>query len=88
MPRSRNSRARNPVARSPLLHKGGAHTKSRSSERFDLRIDLEDALSDWYEENEPNITQKTNSEEPEAPPFLCLRSIKLTDLLLCERRSK
>lgn len=45
---------RNPVARSPLLRKGGAHQRSASSGRFTTRRDLDDALDDWVEERAGN----------------------------------
>jgi hypothetical protein len=40
----------NPVARSPLLRKGGAHQRTRSGERQRQRADLEAALGQWREE--------------------------------------
>jgi hypothetical protein len=42
----------NPVARSPLLRKGGAHQRARSGERQLQRADLEAALGQWREELE------------------------------------
>lgn len=36
------SKPRNPVARSPLLRKGGAHRKSRSAERMRSKRELKD----------------------------------------------
>ena len=41
---------RNHVARSPLLRKGGAHTKSTSSERQSIKRETEEVLSNWREE--------------------------------------
>lgn len=40
----------NPVAKSPLLRKGGAHQRTRSGERQRQRADLETALEQWLEE--------------------------------------
>jgi len=41
---------RNPIARAPILRKGGPHTRARSGERTRARLDLEDALGEWAEE--------------------------------------
>ena len=40
------SKPRNPVARSPLLRKGGVHRKSRSAERMQSRRNLKDEVED------------------------------------------
>ncbi len=47
MPERHPIRRRNPVARSPLLRKGGVHQRSRSGERQAQRNDT-DALMDEY----------------------------------------
>lgn len=41
---------RNHVARSPLLRKGGAHTKSTSSERQSEKREVEEIKENWREE--------------------------------------
>ena len=51
MAKDRKIKPRNPVARSPLLRKGGVHEKSRSSERSDTKRDLEDKAADWEDES-------------------------------------
>lgn len=51
MPEHRR-RVRNPVARSPLLRKGGPHQRSRSSERREQRLELEAALDSWWDEED------------------------------------
>lgn len=43
---------RNPVARSPLLRKGGAHQETKTNQRRDARRALEGQLEDWREELE------------------------------------
>jgi len=43
---------RNPVARSPIMKKGGVHEKSRSSERRQEDRAIEDGLDAWAEDSE------------------------------------
>lgn len=43
---------RNPVARSPLLRKGGVHEKSKTAKRQQNRGALRVQLDDWREELE------------------------------------
>lgn len=43
---------RNPVARSPLLQKGGAHQTTKTSDRRNARQALEGQLEDWREDLE------------------------------------
>lgn len=49
---SRNLRPRNPVARSPLLRRGGAHEKSVSAKRQQQRQVTRALTDDWREELE------------------------------------
>jgi hypothetical protein len=51
MPENRR-RFRNPVARSPLLRKGGPHQRSRSGERHQMHQALEAELDEWLDERE------------------------------------
>lgn len=51
MPENRR-RFRNPVARSPLLRKGGPHQRSRSGERQQTHQALEAELDEWLDERE------------------------------------
>lgn len=60
MPEHRR-RIRNPVARSPLLRKGGPHQQNRSGVRHHLRQALEAELDRWREEAEESDQQ---SDEP------------------------
>ena len=41
---------RNKVALSPLLKKGGAHKKTKSSHRFRDKLDLKKSLFEWKED--------------------------------------
>ncbi len=51
MPR-RNRAIRNPVARSPLLKKGGAHEKSKTGQRVNNRLHTQSAIDEWLEQIE------------------------------------
>ena len=41
---------RNPVARSPLLRKGGVHEESKKDERRNAKQALEQQLGDWRDD--------------------------------------
>jgi hypothetical protein len=43
---------RNPIARSPLLRKGGAHQETKTKQRRNARQALESQLEDWRDELE------------------------------------
>lgn len=43
---------RNPVARSPILRKGGPHTKSKTGQRVKARLSTTDALDEWFIQSE------------------------------------
>jgi len=70
----RNIPVRNPVARSPLLHKGGAHIQSKTGQRVRSRLSTQSAIDDWYDDIEDKQTQD-NDREPTLPVFL---SAKIT----------
>ncbi len=38
---------RNPVAQAPLLRKGGAHIKTKSSQRTQVRKEINRSITDW-----------------------------------------
>ncbi len=40
-------KVKNPIARAPLLRKGGAHVKAKSSQRAQVKRDIKRALEDW-----------------------------------------
>lgn len=62
MPNNRR-RIRNPVARSPLLRKGGPHQTSRSGERQQQRHAVQDAWDEWWDEY-----RELNDDETESVP--------------------
>lgn len=65
------TRPRDWVARSPLMRKGGTHVKSKTGKRMRARLDLDDALCEWYEEDELDINEKGKANgEPSAPRSL------------------
>lgn len=41
---------RNPVARSPLMRKGGAHAQSKSGQRSRQRLSTLSGIDDWLDE--------------------------------------
>ena len=51
---------RNPVARSPLLRKGGAHQGSKTAQRRIARRAMESLLDDWREDLEFERSLKAN----------------------------
>lgn len=51
MPR-RTIAVRNPVARSPLLRKGGAHAESKTGQRVQARLATNSAVDEWLDERE------------------------------------
>jgi len=53
---------RNPVARSPLLRKGGAHQESKTNERRNARQALENQLEDWRDDLEFERALKANDD--------------------------
>lgn len=53
---------RNPVARSPLMRKGGVHEKSKTAKRQSSRQLLNTQLDDWREELEFERSLRSNSE--------------------------
>ncbi len=38
---------RNPIARAPILRKGGAHVKAKSSQRAKVKKDTRKAVDEW-----------------------------------------
>lgn len=47
----RNIPLRNPVARSPILRKGGAHVQPKSGQRACGRRELESLLDEWLDQD-------------------------------------
>ena len=59
----RPSRLRNPVARSPLLRKGGAHIQSKTGQRVKQRLSTYNIVKTWEEENELDKIEEENGEQ-------------------------
>lgn len=53
---------RNPVARSPLLKKGGAHEPSKTTQRRNDKHALETQLENWREELDFERSLKLNDD--------------------------
>lgn len=49
---------RNPVARSPLMKKGGVHQKSRSGQRQQERDVVQSELDEWADEDDIRETKE------------------------------
>ncbi len=62
------------------MRKGGTHVKSKTGKRMRTRLDLDDALCEWYEEDESDVNEKGKAnEEPSAP-----RSLYASLIVECE----
>lgn len=59
----------NPVARSPLLRKGGVHERSAGGQRARARLSTLTALEEWLEERE-EAHGREQEEGGFGPPFL------------------
>lgn len=42
---------RNPLARSPLLHKGGVHIKTKAHQRNQAKHTIKQAIKEWKNES-------------------------------------
>ncbi len=60
MPTSTRTRARNYVAMSPLLRKGGVHERSKSGARADKKHEMQDAITNWREALEEECLSTTD----------------------------
>lgn len=60
MPTSTRTRARNYVAMSPLLRKGGVHERSKSGVRADKKHEMQDAITNWREALEKECLSTTD----------------------------
>lgn len=70
------AKPRNFMRRSPLLRKGGIHVKSKTGQRVQSRLSVEEAIEEGYDstENEKNSIEK-KAKEPKAP-FLFLDDLE------------
>lgn len=62
MPR-RNMPVRNPVAQSPLLRKGGPHTKSKTGQRVRARLSTNSAIDEWQENLDAELEEVNQEQE-------------------------
>lgn len=75
---SRDAKARrpngigNPVARSPLLRKGGPHERSAGAKRHRARLSTQEAIEEWLEEREEAQAKERNNGEPGSPFLFCV----------------
>ncbi len=60
---------RNPVARSPLLRKGGPHIKSKTGQRVRTRLSTNSAIDEWFDEFEDD-NEKEENKGSIGSPFL------------------
>ena len=58
---------RNPVARSPLLRKGGVHRKSRSAERMKSKRELKEEAEGDKDEQEAQDTENDSKRQGPVP---------------------
>jgi hypothetical protein len=42
---------RNPIVRAPILRKGGAHVKAKSSQRAKVKKEIHKAVNEWATDN-------------------------------------
>lgn len=64
MPR-RNIPVRDPVARSPLLRKGGVHAQSKTGQRVRARLSTHSAIDEWHEDMQAGLEEDNNNQEQE-----------------------
>lgn len=69
---------RNPVARAPILRKGGVHQRARSGERQQARQALDELLLDGLEEYQDHVRETAEKRAgdkdvlPDPTPAACL----------------
>ncbi len=80
MKQANHFKYRNQVALNPLLKKGGAHQKSKSSQRSNERYKINSYLDEWYEEQQNKRVK--GKEESNDSSFLCEFYAKTPTFLL------
>lgn len=68
MPR-RNRAIRNPVARSPLLRKGGVHSQTTTGQRVRNRLQTQSAIDEWLEDIEDEAITQTKVKGSNSSPY-------------------
>lgn len=71
---------RNPVARSPLLRKGGAHEKSKTSQRRQQRAAIQTQLEDWREDLEFERSLRSDSQSLYQRPSITLPIFRISPI--------
>ena len=66
------TKRRNPIARSPLLRKGGAHVKSKTGQRVRARLTTQNAIDEWQEELNDK-REEQNIREQQLPDSFLVR---------------
>lgn len=69
MPTPTRSRARNTVAMSPLLRKGGVHQRSKTGARAEIKHEIQAEITDWQEDEFQSTTNLPQTESGEALLF-------------------
>jgi hypothetical protein len=62
--------AGNPVARSPLLRKGGVHESSASGKRQRVRLSTQDAIGEWLETRDDELQDEMETGSFGSPFYL------------------
>jgi hypothetical protein len=70
----RDRSIRNHVAQSPLLRKGGVHTKSKTGKRVRARLLITSAIDEWLDELEDNNDNQRGENGERGLPFLWIKS--------------
>lgn len=70
-------RPRNPVARSPLLRKGGMHQKAKSGQRAEAKLHMQQEAENWREalDETDGLTTFASGGNPDADFLLSLKSL-------------
>ncbi len=76
----RNIPVRNPVARSPLLRKGGAHVKSKTGQRLNARLATHAAIEEWLDDRDDDHTMQEQKNGEHTLPDLFLDATALISL--------
>ncbi len=63
---------RNPVARSPLLRKGGLHERAAGGKRHRVRVSTHEAIEEWLENREEAEAWESDNGEQQLPVFLIM----------------
>lgn len=62
MPKSTRTRARNYVAMSPILRKGGVHQRSKTGARADIKHEIDAEITQWQEDESLSTTIRSQVE--------------------------